>query len=139
MTPKATLPEEKMRKLVHLYHQTERFITKENLSEAIDNAFVKVASTEFRATNAETPYLSLEAELAFQKAQPKFGHVVNVGPLQQTQSHGVRPKDWSEHMHPREREVMATLYGVVDKGLPDYDALKDGFEEVKAELEAEKK
>ncbi|KAI0751398.1 hypothetical protein C8Q80DRAFT_1268641 [Daedaleopsis nitida] len=134
---KATLPEEKMRKLVNLYHQTEEFITEKTLSQEIDKAFVERAFT-VRATQAETPYPSLEAELAFQKSLPKFGHVMDVRPRQKTESNGAQTLDWSEHMHPREREVMATLYGVVGKGVPGYDVLKDGYEEVKAELEAEK-
>ncbi|KAI0723339.1 hypothetical protein C8Q76DRAFT_722499 [Earliella scabrosa] len=141
--PKSTLPADKMRTLVELYHQSQNFITIDNLSDQIDDAFIRRPSMASFSTqlNAETPYGGLAADLANRRAMPKFGRDSDVVPKRrshQTERGRANAQNWSDFMNPRDKLVRDTLYGVVDKGLPGYDALQDAYAEVKEELEEEK-
>lgn len=141
MQPKSKLPADKMRVLVELYQQSQDFITKETLSAAIDEAFIGrfSRSAVTAGMNMERPIGKLYADVERRMTSPKFGQNMDVMPSKQAGPAGrVQKEDWSQYMHPMERTVMATLYGVVDKGLPAYDVLQDAYEDVKAELEQEK-
>ncbi|KAI0773893.1 hypothetical protein C8Q74DRAFT_1168087, partial [Fomes fomentarius] len=135
------LPADKMRALVELYQVSESFITKETLSAAIDKVFVHrfTESAVVAGKNVELSVWNLQTNLERRKTAPKFGQNMDVLPARQAGAAGkVQKEEWSDYMHPRELEVMAALYGVVDKGLPAYEVLQDAYEDVKAELEQEK-
>ncbi|RPD61891.1 hypothetical protein L226DRAFT_613251 [Lentinus tigrinus ALCF2SS1-7] len=136
--PKSELPADKMRILVELYHQSEKFITKENLSEAIDQAFIYAHVEKTSQLNPETPFAALETEVMYHRQSPKFAPPNEVRPISQSADADVKNRDWCFQRGPREAAIMSTLYGVADgNGLPHYDALLDGYKAVKADIEQE--
>ncbi|KAL0580773.1 hypothetical protein V5O48_001238 [Marasmius crinis-equi] len=119
------LTPEKKRALVSLYHQSDTFITPENLSERIDEAFLKNKSGDLqhlfnsRVTTRELEHLVREQENA-----PKFSEwdrdrkaLVRVG------------VQWSGSTLPREWRVIEALYGVdasdSRNAMPGLEALEE--------------
>lgn len=128
-----------MRILVDLYHQSQRFITKENLSQAIDHAFVYRHPDNSSTLQPESPFNALEIEIAYRRRAPKFAPPNNTRPISKKEDAEVRSRDWSLQRGPREAAVMSALYGVTDgQGQPQYDALVDSYQKVKEEIEKEK-
>ena len=73
MEPKDSLPADKMRVLVDLYHESASYITKENLSAAIDNAFIYRPNQRMAGSSApEQTFPQLQVELAKRRAMPRF-------------------------------------------------------------------
>ncbi|CDO74028.1 hypothetical protein BN946_scf185043.g78 [Trametes cinnabarina] len=126
--PQSKLPDEKMRVLVRLYHQSESFITKENLSARIDEAFIRRSGNNISVLGPETPFFALERQLEQQRSLPKFG-VGNEAVAQGDQAM------WSDMRPVRERTVSSTLFGTDGYRRPGYDVLKEEKERVKRELE----
>ncbi|KAL7282146.1 hypothetical protein PYCCODRAFT_876620 [Trametes coccinea BRFM310] len=116
--PQSKLPDEKMRVLVQLYHQSDTFITKENLSQKIDKAFIEHKHLSTTTLNAETPFRALEAQVNRRRSLPKFGQTNEAVPYSQ----GDR---WSERRSAREMSVKSTLYGVIDPKRPGFDVVKE--------------
>lgn len=131
-----------MRILTSLYHQSESFITKENLSDAIDDAFIyrheKYSSHKFEGRMVE-----VAVDVAAQEDAPKYTPETGLSSTINKAAH-VNTKDvnkiWSSRMSPREMGVAAVLYGVEEENSaqPGYDLLMDKYEEVKAQIEEEK-
>ncbi|KAI0721841.1 hypothetical protein C8T65DRAFT_565640 [Cerioporus squamosus] len=128
-----------MRILVDLYHQSKQFITKENLSEAIDEAFIRSRS-ERQTLHPETPFAALVADVEYHRRAPKFAPPNNMRAISSSKdAEHNKDWDWSYQRGPREAAVMSTLYGVTNgQGEPQYDALMDGYKVVKQEIEKEK-
>ncbi|OCH94258.1 hypothetical protein OBBRIDRAFT_747875 [Obba rivulosa] len=122
------LPPEKMRALVNLYHQTDSFITPENLSDRIDQAFV--FSRDERPMNEihEKSYHQLDSELNKQRGQPRIGeaaldHVDRTSAI------------WSESRSSRARQVMEALYGLEKGGNPGLEMLEDEAERIRRQTQ----
>ncbi|KAI9067604.1 hypothetical protein FKP32DRAFT_1588436 [Trametes sanguinea] len=130
--PQSKLPDEKMRVLVQLYHQADSFITKENLSKRIDDAFIYHKHRGWTALSAESPFHALEAQVYVQRSLPKFGES-NAATAQR------KDENWSDGRSSRERSVAYTLYGLVDHKRPGYDMVKEEKEHVKRKRAEEKK
>ncbi|KAJ3926108.1 MAG: hypothetical protein NXY57DRAFT_906169 [Lentinula lateritia] len=122
--PHALSPQ-KMRALISLYHQSETFITPENLSERIDQAFTgeKTGNLAFRSQPGIDTLSTFYNEA---KSAPKFSEwdreKIKFG-------HGV----WSQATYSRrEWKVIEALYGVDASGslepLPGLEALEEGDE-----------
>ncbi|KAL1946966.1 hypothetical protein VTO73DRAFT_15070 [Trametes versicolor] len=122
--PNAKLPDEKMRVLVNLYHQSASFITKENLSKRIDEAFIHRQMKRATALGDETPFRALEVALTQRRAMPRFGES-NTATVKTNSKAAQAGEAWSENRPLRELAVMTTLYGVLSRGRPGFDALKD--------------
>ncbi|KAI0356599.1 hypothetical protein OH77DRAFT_1423537 [Trametes cingulata] len=135
--PKQKLTEEKMRVLVNLYHQSATYITKENLDRRIDEAFIDARRSGVSVLSTETPFHSLQAELAERRALPKFG-MGNEASVRMTRKEVEAGQAWSNHRPPRQRAIISTLYGVLDKAKPAYDALMDEQDRIKQQLKADK-
>ncbi|KAF5370088.1 hypothetical protein D9758_001269 [Tetrapyrgos nigripes] len=131
--PNYTLPPEKLRALISLYHQTDTFITKENLSDRIDEAFIR---KDFRLDNAAgTPGMkALREEVQRRRAAPRFSE----WEMERGQA-PTRPGDggaWSTNLSLREWKVIEALYGVdssaQNRTLPGLESLEE-WEESDAE------
>ncbi|KAI0676902.1 hypothetical protein C8Q78DRAFT_1000133 [Trametes maxima] len=134
--PQAPLPDEKLRVLVNLYQQSGTFITKENLSSRIDEAFIDQPDRRFSQLSAESPFRTLEMDLVRRRALPKFGQGNEA--IAHSRRREVRAGEaWSDQRSPRERAVMTTLYGVLGRGKPGFEALKDEEERIKRQLRAD--
>ncbi|KAI0370242.1 hypothetical protein BV20DRAFT_305595 [Pilatotrama ljubarskyi] len=135
--PKQKLAEEKLRVLVNLYHQTATFITKENLDKRIDEAFIESRQHNLSALGVEAPFRALEIELAHRRSLPKFGMSRKATPLS-TNRDLEEGEAWSDRRTARERAIITTLYGVVGRGKPAYDTLKDEEQRIKRQLKADR-
>jgi len=124
------LPPEKMRALVDLYHQTDSFITPENLSDSIDLAFVLDAKriNSLYGTH-EVPYHRLKADLVSRNRQPKLGDSESGLP----QSNA--GETWSESRTMRTRMVMNALYGLEKGDMPGLELLEDEAERIQRQTQ----
>ena len=121
--PKDTLPASKMRVLVDLYHESATFITKENLSTEIDEAFI-YRKSKLATAAQEASFQALASTLVRTRGQAKFGQ--SSGARTTTNAPPADKNDtWSDRRSLRARAAMSTLYGVYDRKLPGYDALMD--------------
>jgi len=136
-----SLPSAKMRALISLYHQADNFITPENLSERIDQAFVPEIPQMKGSTAVQVQ--DLENALIAQRSSPKF--------TQWNHDRAINPRvasmdgmDWSTRRTAREQKVIEALYGVdltQPYGvLPSLEALEESKEvierSIKDDLEA---
>ncbi|KAG6833788.1 hypothetical protein H0H87_001220 [Tephrocybe sp. NHM501043] len=113
------LSEDKLRALVSLYHQSDSFITLENLSERIDEAFVGRADT---GIIKNTSVKDLTTALELQRDQAKISQWED--PAKSEQDTGQR--DWSAIKMGREMRVKQALFGLSNEGnLPGIEVLKD--------------
>lgn len=104
----AKLSDEKMRSLISLYHQSETFITPENLSERIDQVFTSTVGTAV-VTRKGLPTLSVFREIRARQVQnPRMGdwEVESDGKLVGEY------RAWSSLVSRREKKVIEALYGV---------------------------
>lgn len=137
--PKSSLPPQKLRTLVSLYHQAEHFITRENLSQRIDDAFVlrgngPTGQGITMRMSPETPLSLIRLNVEAQKRMPKFDEP-NQAIARQNNPYVKAGMMWSDMRSPREMEVFQALYGVEGRGRPGYDVLKDEEERIRREWE----
>ncbi|KAH9951799.1 hypothetical protein B0H21DRAFT_191881 [Amylocystis lapponica] len=123
MLANPTLPPEKMRALVSLYHQTESFITPENLSQKIDEAFFDRPPL---VRSPETSFQVLRDELRTRQAKPKVGEA-DMGKALPAVDYemGERDGSWSEKRGEREMKVLQTLFGIEKSGTPALEVLEE--------------
>ncbi|KAH9894303.1 hypothetical protein C8Q73DRAFT_665821 [Cubamyces lactineus] len=126
--PQSELPDDKMRVLVNLYHQSASFITKENLSERIDQAFAKPKTLSVLGPESTLRHLQVQVEQ--RRANPKFGMSNQATPYHKGEL-------WSDRRPLRERAVLTTLFGMVARRQPGFDVLKEEEERIKQQLKEE--
>ncbi|KAE9399025.1 hypothetical protein BT96DRAFT_976095 [Gymnopus androsaceus JB14] len=128
--PHALSPE-KMRALISLYHQSDTFITPENLSERIDKAFTGGARESALVTPAQQPGVdTLNTFYRQTKMAPKFSEwdrEKRYFGVPQVNEDGT----WSGPTYSkREWKVIEALYGVDASGkfepMPGLEALEEG-------------
>jgi hypothetical protein len=118
---KRSLPPQKVRSLISLYHQSGDFITPANLSEKIDQVFT---TNHYSHANSGVTFNhkgDLIVGLHARKSAPRIGEPNDAS----TQSDG----RWTG-MAARDREVQDALYGTHRK-LPGLDVLLDEEESIK--------
>lgn len=129
-----TLPTPKMRALISLYHQAETFVTPENLSQRIDEAFFPHDYTQIRTT---VHLKDLSNALTEQRAAPK----ISEWDLEATRSvaEGVEDGTWSSIKAARELKVIEALYGVEAKKsiLPGLEVLEESAGDIQRILRQE--
>lgn len=115
-----------MRALVDLYHQSSTFITKANLSDRIDDAFIR-RRKEYRyfMQPVERSMPSLEVDLHQRRNRSKFGQMPSATTRKANDQPQSEAQEWSEQRSVRETAVFSTLYGVYSRAKPAYDALMD--------------
>ncbi|KAG6812642.1 hypothetical protein H0H92_001592 [Tricholoma furcatifolium] len=115
--PQRTLPDDKLRALISLYHQADTFITKENLSDRIDAAFLSSSKWQHYVTVDD-----LQGQL---KQRRQSARIVDwqAGMV----SEGASGHSWSSALKGRELRVRQALFGLSgDQGnLPGLEAVKE--------------
>lgn len=114
-----------MSALVDLYHQSSSFITKANLSDRIDDAFIRRRKERLFMQTVESSMSRLESDLYERRNRPKFGQMLPPTTHKANHQAGSEVQDWSERRSERETAVFSALYGVFSRGKPAYDALMD--------------
>ncbi|KAH7098301.1 hypothetical protein BKA62DRAFT_713675 [Auriculariales sp. MPI-PUGE-AT-0066] len=117
------LPREKMRLLCELYHQAGEYITAENVTERIDEAFTGDMSTEKILSE---DYRDLVDKLHAREAAPEYIRPENsLAPLPISRQ---SPREWSNGLSkgPDRRElVRAALWGTTLQGLPSLEIVEE--------------
>ncbi|KAF5322913.1 hypothetical protein D9619_000968 [Psilocybe cf. subviscida] len=140
-----TLPPAKMRALVALYHQTDKWITPENLEQRIDEAFVPSDNVDkidlarlgggSRSTSSVT-FEALERTARGIETAPKMAQWNAAAPML-TKSARINQGSWNNNRAKREHKVIEALYGVVttpDAQLkPGYDVVAESAKYLKEE------
>lgn len=81
--PRLSLPAEKLRQLVSLYHQSKEFVTRDNLDRKIDQAFIDTPAITSRSTDPQKTYPDLMHDIIRRRQQPA---VRPLSPVTSTQS-----------------------------------------------------
>lgn len=122
----------KMRALISLYHQAETFITPENLSERIDEAFL--SEKPYGDLSTATTVRDLDTTLAARRAAPKLSQSSDKA----ASSFSHFGDSWSTKRSQREEKVIETLYGVdlsrPGAVLPSFEVLQDAKEDLERSL-----
>jgi hypothetical protein len=128
--PGFALPPPKLRALVSLYHQSESFVTLENLDEAIDRAFADSASVRvFGNQRLDWPALRLEAKE--RERLSKFG-------LPETLTSSLSMYEAGcEEREGRVEQVFDAMYGTWETTKPGLELLQDTWEDVEERLKGE--
>ncbi|KAF8639868.1 hypothetical protein AX17_001123 [Amanita inopinata Kibby_2008] len=148
---RGTLPPAKMRALVSLYHQADTFITPENLSQRIDEAFVLREENNGMlmiggpsvADWRETALLTLPQLREALEAQREAPRVMEPDREMRMMARESLPygSTWSDRRTVRERKVMEVLYGVerVKGGemLPGLEVLLEERERLEKDMKAD--
>jgi hypothetical protein len=129
--PGFALPPQKLRALVALYHQSQSFITLENLDESIDRAFADAASVRvFGTQRLDWPTIRLEAKE--RERLSKFGLPEALGSTLNTYDAG-----WEER-EGRVEQVFDAMYGTWQTNKPGLELLEDTWEDVEERLKGER-
>jgi hypothetical protein len=114
-----SLPPAKLRALISIYHQSAHFITPQNLSDAIDQAFVGDPDDIQLNTNEMDGF---ELTKAFRRRENLIPtgrwNRVQKGLMSQHLSHG-----WVDGRIGREKQIIGALYGIDETGNPGLEVL----------------
>jgi len=131
----SSLPDHKRRALISLYHQSESFITPENLNDRIDEAFKTVLSDTVVLNKMEVR--DLKSVVQKTRTAPKLKQWVPKGDKESpiSDSIGDGSSGWSNITRDRrENKVVAALYGVhvtpSGKILPGLEVLEEYAEKL---------
>lgn len=117
--PKPSLPPQKLRALVSLYHKSDTFLTPETLDAAIEKEFADVIK---HAAYTEYTYGRLREDLDRRRSEPEVGRSglsANVG-----------TERWSDQSSMREKLVKTALYGLEDDNHAGLDVLLEERERI---------
>ncbi|KAG6333508.1 hypothetical protein ID866_5584 [Astraeus odoratus] len=125
----------KMNALVSIYHQSDRFITPETLSDAIDQAF----TTKDNFSDDKRKYSCMELlQMRTQQRQaPKFFLGKDQSFPSISDSSGMGP-GWTESKERRVDRVCEALMGTTRNGKPSWSGVKANSERVMAQLAADR-
>ncbi|KAJ6510031.1 hypothetical protein C8R47DRAFT_937022, partial [Mycena vitilis] len=133
------LSPEKMRTLIAMYHQAETFVTKENLDEKINDAFIR----KHYAVSNERTSLSLsdfEGVLRARRDAPGVAEwnaaaTTSFNPVATFDAPVAGATSWSgSELGVRDLKVIEALYGVETlggKSLPGWDILNDNGDAIR--------
>lgn len=124
------LPPHKVRALISLYHQSQDFITEENLDAAIDKAFIDDRTVRDSNLSPEEAYTDLRSKLFRRLGTSKVGQSTYVEPIRD----GPEKQIWSETLAPREKAVISALFGVEGSAKPQLETLEDEGERIEKTL-----
>ena len=142
-----SLPSAKMRALVALYHQSETWITPENLLARIDHTFVISKSQN----TPETTGPHWERSITYDEIEKAKRVILNAPKMSKWDLTAGDPlnvryesnagNSWSNNRATRERKVIEALYGVVttqEKMLPGLEVVKESEGWIKKANESDK-
>ncbi|KAI0301816.1 hypothetical protein B0F90DRAFT_250355 [Multifurca ochricompacta] len=128
--PNFALPPKKLRALVSLYHQSNSFITPENLDEEIDRAFLEVPAMRTFG-NRRVDWPSLRLEVKERKQLSKFGLPETLNSALSMYEAGY------EEREKRVEQVFDAMYGTWQTNKPGLELLQDTWEGVEQRLKGE--
>jgi hypothetical protein len=126
-----SLPPAKTRALISLYHQSKSFITPENLSARIDEAFLNEDQLA-RISSPNAVIQDLRRLVVQRKTSPRMGiwEDHRHSPYRQ----GQMSSGWSGGGPFRDRSVVEALYGVDKGGMPGLDVLEESGDRIQSDI-----
>ncbi|KAF9246989.1 hypothetical protein BU15DRAFT_38468 [Melanogaster broomeanus] len=120
----------KMQALVSLYHQSDRFITPENLSAAIDETFTTITPTSIGQDKIGHTAAELDKIRQSLQRSPTFflGKDPNHSTINDSEALG---PGWTDSRTKRTDRVYQALMGTFRDGKPSWLAVKEKAERVK--------
>lgn len=122
--------DKRMEALVSLYHQSNTFVTPENLSAVIDQAFTQplnIAEDQRKHSFAELSQMKTH-----HRESPKF--FLGRDDCSSSSSESMGP-GWTESKSRRVDQVYRALMGTQKDGRPSWLALKENSERVKSQID----
>ena len=123
-----------MRALISLYHQAESFISPENLSDAIDTAFIdKSRGRAKREMNLNDLLRTAQAR----HRRPKVsigGNIRLTARFATLEPELEQAQSWSNMEPQRQHQVRGALFGTEGIGKPGLGVLEDEYDRVMQEL-----
>ena len=125
----------KMRALVSLYHETEHFVTPENLSQKIDEAFfpsdrVIAVSGDSAKRHVYETVEDLQNKVGDRRRVPRIGEYND----EDFHIPALQGEGWSSAEHERVKAVAEALYGTVKRSKPGLEVLEESVDEVQQAL-----
>lgn len=133
-----TLPREKLRALISLYHQSDTFITQDNLVDKINEALVKeLKPVHMGAQKLDMPTArDFYAILESRRGAPKIADASSASEDRMKHRARITNAQWSASAESkREERVIEALYGVNMSGV---NGVRPGLEAVEGALEQER-
>ncbi|EIW82255.1 hypothetical protein CONPUDRAFT_136782 [Coniophora puteana RWD-64-598 SS2] len=136
----------KMRALISIYHQSDRFISPENLENVIDETFAPKQSMAFGSqisqTNKDAEYNALASIIQKRKEAPKF--LTNIDERTDLGEDtsifaSAMGAAWKESPQERMRRVREALLGTNAKGQPSWEVLKENAGRVRRQVDEDAK
>jgi len=127
-----SLPPAKMRALISLYHQTQTFITPDNLSERIDAALTDNELTNMY-NNPTTRLEDLRNMVRDRRVLERFTEPEDAYTMPEMRFGTMGPA-WEETKALRERRVVQALYGADAYGTPGLEVLEESAERIQQSL-----
>lgn len=124
-----------MEALVSLYHQSNTFITPENLSAVIDQAFTQ--PLDISEDQRKHSFAEIFRMRKLRKESPKFFLGRDDGSLSLHTSESMGP-GWTESRSRRVDRVYRALMGTQKDGLPSWVALKENGKRIKSQIDKDK-
>jgi len=132
-----SLTPSKLRALISIYHQGAYFITPQNLSAAIDRAFIGDPD-EIDGITKEMDSTALLKALRRRESQMTTGRWKTQGLGSKWESNYL-PREWTQARAGKERRILEAFYGTEDAGKPGLEVLKEErarlIENIKADRE----
>jgi hypothetical protein len=121
--PALSLTPAKLRALISIYHQSEYFITPQNLSSAIDRAFIGDLD-EIQSVTAEKEMTIKDLRKAMRRRESQM----MTGRWKRVESRSeptYLPRGWSQGRKGREKEILGALYGTTEASKPGLEVLME--------------
>lgn len=133
----ASLNNVKMNALVNLYHQSDRFITPETLSDAIDQAFTRQDNFLGDGDSQRHSFAEILNMRAQQRQSPKFYLGRDLYTHSALDSSQMGP-GWTESKEKRVDRIYEALMGTTRDGKPSWTAIKENARRVQAQMAADR-
>ncbi|KZT12956.1 uncharacterized protein LAESUDRAFT_689970 [Laetiporus sulphureus 93-53] len=127
-----SVPREKMRALVSLYHESSKFITPEKLSEVIDYEFATAPLTRNLIKSDEDSYWTLDDRVNARRQRSKIGDTSTV------LAEADEGEQWSSTRTAREHMVRRALYGTEQGQDPGLEVLEEEGDRIREMLKKDK-
>lgn len=132
-----SLPPAKLRALISIYHQSAHFITPQNLSDAIDRAFIGDASNTAVDLSVEASSEDIKEKLKSRRIVPA------TGPWSTNETHfkmsDTSSQIWASRRSEKEQKVMNVLYGTDKEGKPGLEILEEERSRLLKNMEEDKR
>ncbi|KAG2158892.1 uncharacterized protein EDB93DRAFT_430033 [Suillus bovinus] len=127
----------RMRALVSLYHQCDTFVTPENLSQKIDEAFVRTKDLNFNTNIEKRSFAELKRLVAEREEEPRhfFGKSIRSSIGLDASLASSSPNSAQQRM----AKAMEALVSVSQDGKPSWTAVQENAPKIDKQLQEDQR